>query len=135
MAKLVSKDLATEEINSWLDYKKVSDKKRESQKEQVESLIDAIADGSLTFKDDKTFTFVQVLKFQTEGDSPLTKLEYKPRLKMSTIHSHLQGVKSSDADGRICAYIAALTATPKALINSLDTEDYGIAQSIAIFFL
>ncbi len=54
---------------------------------------------------------------------------------MSTIHSHLQGVKPSDADGRVGAYIAALTSTPKAVINCLDTEDYGIAQSIAIFFL
>lgn len=128
----VSREVATEEVNSWLDYKKISDKKRIAQKDQIDSLVDAVCDGTLTLKADKTF--VQELKF-TEGENAILKLEFKPRLKMSVIHSHLQGVKSSDADGRIGAYIAALTNMPKSVIGTMDTEDFGVAQSIALFFL
>ena len=81
---------------------------------------------------------MQELKFPIEdkgGSTAFKTLEYKPRLNMASIHLHLQGVKSADADGRVCAYVAALTSKPKELIKKLDTEDYGIAQAIAIFFL
>lgn len=129
----INRELAQQEIESWLDFKKINEKKREAQKEQIETLIDAVADGSLTLSPDKKL--IQVLKFPTEGEMPVTKMEYAPRLKVSTIHEKLQGVKSTDADGRICAYIAALTNNPKNVVKAMDTEDYGVAQAVAIFFL
>ncbi len=133
MSNLVNLEQATEEVNSWLDHKKIGQKKRESQKDQIDSLIDAICEGVLTLDAEKNF--VQTLKFPTEGEMPLKELKYAPRVKTGTFHLHLQGVKASDTDARICAYIAAITSKPKALIQKLDTEDYGVAQSIAIFFL
>jgi hypothetical protein len=129
----VAREVAEQEINSWLDYKKVSERKREANKDSIETLVDAVADGSLLLREDKTL--VHELKFPTDGDKPLTKLEYVPRLKMSTIHNKLQGVKASDPDGRICAYVGALTSQTIALVRSLETEDYSISQAIAIFFL
>lgn len=130
---VISRDIGQQEIEKWLDYKKISHKKREIQKDHIDSLVDAICDGSISLKDD--FTIVHNLKFPTDGELPVKTLEYKPRLKMETIHMHLQGVKSQDADGRLCAHVAALTSKPKDLVRKLDTEDYTIAQSIAIFFL
>ena len=47
----------------------------------------------------------------------------------------LEGVKTSDLDNRIVAFVSALTLQPKAIIESLDTEDYDVCQGIAIFFL
>ncbi len=129
----VSADVATKEIDKWLDYKHIKEKKRESFKEQIEALIDAVADGNLILNE--KHELVQTLTFPLDGDLPLKELNYKPRLKVSTIHQHLNGVKSTDADGRICAYVAALTSKPKDVIKGLDTEDYSIAQAIAIFFL
>lgn len=130
----VSREVAEQEVYAWLDYKKVSTKKRESYKEHTDTLVDAIVDGYLSLnKDDMSFE--HTLKFPTEGEMLLTKLTYKPRLKVQTVHLHLQNVKSNDADGRLCAYIAALTSKPKELVKHLDSEDYSIGQSIAIFFL
>lgn len=129
----IDKVTATGEVNKWLDFKKINDRKRESFKENIETLVDAVMDGSLVI-DDKC-NLVQTLKFPTEGEAPVTKLEFKPRLKVETVQLHLQGVKASDGDARITAYIAALTSKPKKIIQALDTEDYSIGQAIAVFFL
>lgn len=133
MEEKVSKEISISEVNAWLDYKKVSDKKREAQKEQIEVIQDAISDGTLTLNEDRSFT--HHLKFPIGKDVTIISLEYKPRVAMQTIHSHLQGVKPTDGDGRLCAYVAALTSKPKDVIKSLDTEDYNISQAIALFFL
>lgn len=131
----VSREIAEAEINGWLDYKRVGEKKRETYKDQIDSLVDAICEGFLSLKDDKTFTLVYELREPIGSDSKISKLEFKPRLKMGVIHQHLQGVKPSDADGRVCAYIAALTSTTKSVLSQMDSEDYAVPQSIAIFFL
>ncbi len=135
MAK-VDKEVAVAEVNTWLDYKKVNDQKRETYKDNIEALVNAVMDGNLSLKEDKTF--VHALKFpieSTDGKPAFETFEYKPRLKMETIHLHLQNVKAGDADGRVCAYVAALTSKSKDIVKKLDTEDYSIAQAIAIFFL
>ena len=129
----VSPDVAQKEITKWLDHKRISEKKRETYEDQIETLTDAIADGFLSVND--KHELVHKLIFPLEGDLPLSELIYTPRLKVSTVQTHLNGVKTSDADGRVCAYIAALSSKPKAVIKGLDTEDYSISQAVAVFFL
>ena len=130
----VTREIAQAEVEKWLDFKKVSTAKRESYKENVETLVTAIMEGVLVLNE-STFEWEQTLKFPTSGEAPITKLCYKPRLKIAAIHAQLQNVKTSDADGRICAYISALTGQIKPVIKDLDTEDYATGQSISIFFL
>ena len=129
----ISKDVAKEEVDKWLDCKRVNEKKRESYEDNIETLIDAVAAGILVLNEDNAF--IHNLIFPLKGELPIKELVYKPRIKVSAIHTHLKGVKTSDADGRICAYVAALTSKPRAVITDLDTEDFSIAQSIAVFFL
>lgn len=131
--KAVTRELAEAEVNSWLDYKRVSENRRIVQKAQIESLVGAIMEGTLILNENKTFT--HELLFPIGGDTKITKLEYKPRVDIGTIHRSLEGVKSDDADGRILAYVAALASITKTISKQIDTEDYGVAQSIAIFFL
>lgn len=132
----ITSETATNEVNDWLDYKKIPAKKRDSNKEHIEALIDYICDGTLVINEDKTIT--QSLKFPIsfdDGKIALDKIVFKGRLKTGTIQMHMQGVKSNDADGRLCAYVCALTSQAKGLINQMDTEDYSVATSITIFFL
>lgn len=129
----VSKEVAEKEVSSWLDYKKISDKKKEGFKENIESMVDAICDGVLTLEAD--FTLTHHLKFPIESEVKTTELKYKPRLKMVDVHKQLAGVEAKNVDGRVVAYIAALTDKPKRVITELESEDYGIAQSVAVFFL
>jgi hypothetical protein len=129
----VAREVAINDVNRWLDYKVVSERKRESLKDSIETLVDAVEDGLLIVNDDHTI--IQNLRIVPDGEEPIKSLTYKPRLKVSEVHMQLANVKSTDADGRVCAYIAALTTKPKGIIRALDTEDYGIGQAIAIFFL
>lgn len=131
--KKVTIEVASSEMEAWLDYKKISQKKRDNNADSIDALVDAVVDGTLSFQEDHKI--LHKLKFPIEGESPVEELVYKPRVNMRTLHLHLQGVKGNDGDGRMTAYAAAVTSTPKDVITRLDTEDFSIAQSIAGFFL
>jgi hypothetical protein len=133
MDQLVTMEVATSEIDSWLDAKKVSQQKRDDRADGIKILISGICEGNLTLKEDKTF--VQKLKHEFGKDIIFTELEYKPRIHVGLIHQHLTNVKSDDPDGRLLAHVAALTGKPKEVLKKMDTEDFAIAQSIAYFFL
>ena len=130
----VSRDVAQVDVEAWLDFKRVSQKKREVQTDSIDALIDAVSDGILTINDE-TFEITHHLIFPFEGDSPLNELVYKPRLKVKQIHANLSGVKTGDTDGRLAAYVAALTSKNSQIIKNLDTEDYSVGTAIAIFFI
>jgi hypothetical protein len=132
----VNRELATNEVNSWLDSKKIRPKKRESYSTYVETLVDAICDGVLTYNRDN-HTFVHVLNFPLSGDGEISvdKIVYKNRVNTFDVEPYLRNVKSTDSDGRLIAWICALTGRGVGIIKNLDTEDLSIGQSIAIFFL
>ena len=129
----VSPEIAKEEVLRWLDFKKVSQSKRDSLADNIKSLEEAIVEGYLVLNE--STEFVQSLKFPIGTESLTTDLTYKARLKESTVATHLTGVKIGDFDGRVYAYVAALTGKPRDLIKSLDTEDYSIGKNIAFFFI
>lgn len=129
----INRETAKKEVESWLDEKKVSAKKRETHKENIENLIDSICDGTLVLEKGE---FVQKLNFPVPGEAQeITTLRFKQRVNVETVQMHMQGVKPTDNYGMISAYIAALTTQPKGVIKKLDTEDYTIAYGIAIFFM
>jgi hypothetical protein len=130
---MVALEVAKKDVDKWLEYKKISDTKKESYADNISTLVNAVADGALIVNED--FTLKHELKFPLENEIKTTCLEYKPRLQMKQIHQHTQGIKSNDIDGRIAAYIAALSGKPKAVVVSLDSEDYAIAQAVAVFFI
>ncbi len=130
---VITKEQSESEVSKWLDYKKVSEKRKESYKEHIDNLAEAISEGSLEL-DDK-MRFKHKLKFPLEGEMPVADLEYSPRIMVKEVHNRLRSVKSDDPDGRICAYVSALTKKPMEIIRNLDSEDYKICESIAIFFI
>ena len=133
MSKSVSQGVAEKEVNKWLDFKHVKEPKRESYEDAIEILVQSVMDGTLVLKDDHSFE--QTLEIKTDNEAAIDKLIFVPRIRVGVIHKHLQGVKATEPDARIVAYIAALTGQSKGVINGLDTEDYSISSAIAIFFL
>lgn len=126
----VSREIAEQEVTKWMDSKRMKSKKRESNAESVENLVDAISDGYLAL-DEETNVFTLKLSFPIDG---VTDLKFKPRLTVAEAHKRLERVKPTDVDARIMAYICALTGQNSGVIGALDTDDYGICQSIAVFF-
>ena len=130
---VISKEIALQEVEKWLDYKKITPNKREVYKDNIESLANSIADGTLVLNDDLSLT--HNLIFEIGSETKTSILKYKPRINVGNVYSHMNGVKATDIDGRLHAYICALTGSPKLLVQQLDTEDISIAQNIAVFFI
>lgn len=134
--KPVEISVATEDINKWLDHKKVSETKRESKKAAIEALVNEVTDGYLALMGDYKLQYN--LKFpieDSEGNAFLEKLEFVPRLQAKDLFPYMKGVKAGDLDGNLRANICALTKQSMGVISKLDTEDMSVAESIAVFFL
>ena len=134
-SKKVSQEQAELEIQNWLDKKKISESKRESSKESIKSLIEAVTDGVLVIDDENRIHHELKFPIQKDVDVATRELVYKPRLAVRDIHQHLHGVKSDAGDQRLLAYVVALTGKAKGIIQAMDSEDYAIATSIAFFFI
>ncbi|WP_196300510.1 hypothetical protein, partial [Streptococcus pneumoniae] len=81
--------------------KKVSESKRTSMTDSIESLVNAISDGTLIVNDDSQL--VQILDVAIGEESKLEKLTYKLRISVDDIHKRMVNnqVKTSDGDGRL----------------------------------
>lgn len=135
----VGREIAEMEVNAWLDSKGINEKQRgeEGNGESVEKLIEAVQDGTLSI-DQETFEITHSLRIpieNDEGETTISSLVYKPRLKVFELQKALKGTKGSDVDARLIAYISAFSGKPKGVIGGLDLIDYNIAQGIAIFFM
>lgn len=132
----VAFEVAKAEMDAWIALKKVSNKKQDTFKDAIETLIDAIQTGNVSITSDKKI--IQELLFpvtSTDGTVLLSKLEFKPRITSEAVQNKMKGVALTDGNSRINATVAALTDQTVTMIGKLDTEDLTIAQSVAAFFL
>ncbi|KKN42128.1 hypothetical protein LCGC14_0716320 [marine sediment metagenome] len=133
MKQKVQLEQAVEEIDGWLDRKKIFPSAREELKDAIEILVEAISLGYLSLNDKGEFK--QELLFPLKEEQALTHLDYKSRLNDRMLEPHLKGVKAGNGDARIVAYLACLTGQAKGIIKALDTADRKITNAIVIFFV
>lgn len=132
--RVVSRETAELEVNKWLDFKGVTERKREKQKDNIEFLIDSVESGLLILNEDHSFTQVLIVPF--ENEIPIKEIKFRARCPVSVFQKQLQGIKASnDPLGVVMAYISGLTGQPKGIIQALDSDDYGVASAIAVFFM
>lgn len=133
---VVEKKVAVADIEGWLEYKKIKPKKREEREEQIELLISEVEAGNLTVEDGFNLKYQLEFPIQDkEGNVAVSELDFKPRMNSLDLSPYLKGVKPQDADGRLTAHVSALTGKGSGMIKKLDTEDKGVAEAIALFFL
>ena len=133
----VPRVVAEKDVESWLDIRKFKKKKRLEKKDQIDSLIDAIEDGSLSI-DTETGEIKQVLDFSIEnsdGKVTVKELVYKPRLTLFERDKGVKGIKGDDVFGMLLGYVSALTGIQKGILKHMDTSDGTIAQNIALLFM
>ena len=134
----MSKDVASLEVDKWLDFKQVEDEKRKTNKDSIEAIVNSIAAGILSLNQD-TFEFTQKLKFpikSQDGTQVIASVfKYKARLSMREIKANVKNIDSGSTFDMLTAYTSALTGEGTGVLDGMDTEDNKVAQSIAIFFL
>jgi hypothetical protein len=126
----VSIELASQEVEKWLDCKRISPRKREKFADSIENLIEGFQDGILTLNEESN----EITHHLIFPDGETKELVFKSQLNVGEIHNYLKQVKPGDGDGRVKAYISALTGKPSAIINRLDSEDYNVSAQVAVFF-
>jgi hypothetical protein len=136
----IAREIAEKEVTEWLDRKKISPSTRESREDSIDLLIDCVCEGTLVFNKNEQSneidgTITHSLLFPTDGEAPITSLKYRARLNDNILRPFLKGVAGNDGDGRLTAYVAALTNTAKGIISALDSGDKKISLAIAVFFL
>lgn len=133
MAK-VALDIATKEVENWLEYKKVQEKTIEINEDSAEILAGAVAEGILKI-DDKTHVITHKLLWEIGEDEKIKELTYIPRVNDKILSPYMKGIKPTDSDARLNAYIRALTKQPSGIIKAIDSVDKKISVAIAVFFL
>lgn len=132
----VANEVAVQEFERWLDYKRIKQKKREDNKSFEETIVQCIEDGEIAIDDNcvLTFTLPEILK-DDNGNTMLEKLIFPPRVRVKQINNKMKGFKSDDADARVLAYISAISGQNTGVISNMYTEDYSVCQSIVMYFL
>lgn len=133
---MIAPEVATAEVNKWLDYKKLSEKRRTERKLSIDALVEAVSDGIISIDDD--YNIKQPLIFpiaDKEGNVALSEVVYKPRLTYLELEKYTKGIAADDVDGKIFAYGAALTGKAIGLLKKMETEDFILLQKIALFFI
>lgn len=132
MEGYVSQGVAVKDVNRFLDYRKVSDKRREEFKDQVDSLVEMVMDGDMVVNDDCSITY----KIAFTEDLPWSELKFMPRVKTRVVHEILRNhVKGSDGDGRVYAYLAAHSGITFGEVRLLDSFDSSRLSSLALFLM
>jgi len=132
----VSREVAETEINKWLDFKCIKPRRRTDLKAAIDMLVDAVEDGDLILEKNNNLIHKLMMGIQNEeGEKTVGSLTYTPRVNVGLVHKKLKNVQHDDAEGRLIAYVSQLTGQPTAVIEAIDTTDFGIAQAIATFFL
>lgn len=129
----VTREVAQNDIERWLDFKGVRRRKRESNKEYIEQLIEGVEDCYLKVDDDCNIHFELAIPIGND-DHKIKELVFKPLLQVKDYHPHLKNVKPGDSDGRMMAYICGLTGQNSGVIHQLYTDDLTVATNIAVFF-
>lgn len=126
----IAKEVAEKEVNAWLDYKKIKPKQRTASAPMIEELVEAVMEGIISI--DEKNVIKHKLSYPVDG--LYSELTYKPRL---TVGESLQSSVSigSAFDSMILSTISALTGKGTIELQKMDTEDYKISKSIAVFFM
>lgn len=124
-------EVAQNDIQRWLDAKRIPEKKRATMAAMIENMVDAVVNGQLTVDEDGSL--VQILQFPESG---VDKLTYKLRISSHDLEGPKRLVKGDGLDDNLLRILMALTGAPVNTLRKLDLSvDKPLADSIATFFL
>lgn len=138
---IIAEEVAENELESWFDFRKTKPNQRNNPNALTgvdisrKKLIESIMYGVISF-DPKTGELTQKLVWPLKKDDApyLSELKYKPRLTRLDVMNAGKGLKATDVEGKQAAYLAAATGTSIGVLNKMDEDDRGIADTIAGYF-
>ena len=130
----VTPEMAEKEVESWLDFKRIKQTKRESYSESASIMAEAIALGDMVL-DPETHHLTVSLAFPLGDSESIKTLKIRPRVTINDINKYTAKIKDTATALRVQAMIACICEEPIGVIKGLDTGDYELMQAIVVFFL
>lgn len=139
---LVSEKIARQDIEAWLDAKRIPAGKRKEAKEVIKTMTRAVVDGLLIWDGDQK-RLTQVLIWPLGENEDIKTIEYKNRVTQGDISARMKGL-NTDSDSSdtgdmtskvMGVYLSAISGLNAALVDRLDTVDYNVAQAVISFFM
>jgi hypothetical protein len=140
----VTQEMAMEEFQKWLDYKKTKVqlvKNTGSEEEGEESkantaIVEAIMAGELVFNEDMSMTYLLNFPVKSEtGSTELHSLTLKPRLTAFEVQKATKGISKDEPFKLFTGYIHILSGEVRGLVNKIDSTDFSLLQKIVGYFL
>jgi hypothetical protein len=126
----IAHEVAEQEINDWLESKKILPDTIEDNEASKKVLISAMMYGRLKYNSEDN-SLTQTLAFPV-GD--IKELRYRSRINDNFVQKYMKGAPQNDADARVNGYLAAMTETGRGIISGLDFVDKKVANAIGAFF-
>jgi hypothetical protein len=131
--EVVSKEVATKEINSWLDALDYPTKARtdEEVKSWIETICESIQRGDLVFEDEHTI--VQKLKHPL-ADGATREIKYDFRFEVGDYQTKMKNKSPNDAIEWNTAKLSLISSQVPAVFLKFKKYDYSVASKLALFF-
>lgn len=135
MEEKVSMEVAIQEIERWMDYKKIKAKKREASRAFIDIMVDAVASGNLIVEEDHKLKMI--LDFPIEGEGGgIKEITFLARITEINKDPYRRNIKTDTFEGQTMLTLCALTRQPINVIKHLDEgTDRSLAEAIALFFM
>lgn len=140
----VPQEMAMEEFQKWLDYKKTkvkltmnSNSEDEAEDNKAEmAIVEAIMSGDLIINDDMTMTYNLAFPVKSEnGNTELSSITMKPRLTAYEVQKATKGISQDEPFKLFTGYIHVLSGEVRGLVNKIDSVDFSLLQKIVGYFL
>lgn len=135
MEEKVNKEVATKEVNAWLDIMDISKENRETDevKTFINSLISSVQKGLLFFNDDETVTQKLIHPL---NDGQRKEISYDFRYEVGKYNKATKGISSLDSiDWSIARLsLSSVEDLPKAVFEKMKRADFNVAKALTIFF-
>ncbi len=142
--QVITLEKAQEEVQKWLDYKRLDvyfleeanegeHKTTEGTEDEIRAAQDMVKQfirGTLSLNED--FSITHKLMFPISEN--VKEISYAPRVAVAKIQAKMRGVKKDDMMGFSIAQIAAITNENTSILRNLDSIDMRVAQTICSFF-
>jgi hypothetical protein len=133
--KVISSDIAEEEVRKWLDWHDVDVADDASGKQVVATFVNLVCKGRIVINEDLSILQTLRFPFEIDGAPSIKEVKYASRISMDKVDERLAGVKSGDSKGRIYAHLSALSGCPIGMFRKLDSHDAKTAVAIfSVFF-
>ncbi len=131
----VSFEIATAEIEKWLDSKKISQLRREKNIGSFETLVGLVREGSLVVNDDMSVTLSLNFPIKSpEGTDSVSSLKFKQRMSEAELEPNRKLVGGSGNAAILMATAITVTGELHAILKKCDSIDMENIHNICIFF-